>query len=216
MIEVVHLPPRYHARARVFALSLVCAVAAAACSTGHQQPTSRPVPTATPAPTATPGVNVVTGTATAPLPTGPITLATWQLTLPLTGRKGDATIVDPAVPTAPYLVPGADGALTFWAPVTGTTTPNSTHARTELDNHVSFLAGTGHHLMTATVSVGQLPTEKPDVVVGQIHGAGPISSVSFVLVHYLNGQIDVVVKHAQTGTDGTHIRLLDNIPMRSE
>src|SRR5689334_7176940 len=205
MIGVVHILPRYRAGARVFALALVCAVTAACSGTGHQQPTSTPVPTSTP------GVNVVTGTATAPLPTGPITLATWQLTLPLPGRKGDAVIVDPAVSTPPYLVPSADGALTFWAPVSGTTTPNSTHARTELDDHASFLAGTGHHLMTATVAVGQLPTEKPDVVVGQIHGAGPISSVSFVLVHYLNGQIEVVVKHAQTGTDGTHIRLLDNI-----
>ena len=155
----------------------------------------------------------MTTTATGPLPTGPVALADWQLTLPSTGRKGDAAIVNPAAPTPPWLVTGSDNTLTLWAPVTGTTTPNSTHARTELDNHASFLAGTARHVLTATLAVTQLPTERPDVVVGQIHGAGPISSVSFVLLHDENGRLGVVIKKARSGSEGTHLALLDNVAL---
>lgn len=175
---------------------LVCATAAA-CGT---EP-GKPHPALEPA------------TATGSLPTGPVTLTDWQLTLPVAGRKRDAAIINPAAPTPPWLVIGSDHTLTLWAPVTGTTTPNSTHARTELDNHTTFLAGTSHHVLTATLAVSQLPTEKPDVIVGQIHGSDAISSVSFVLLHDENGKIGVVVKQAQTGSDGIHLPLLNNVPL---
>ncbi len=72
-----------------------------------------------PAPGTTPGSTPVTG----PLPTGPVTLTDWQLTLPIAGRKGNAAMVNPAAPTPPWLTAGADNSLTLWAPVTGTTTP---------------------------------------------------------------------------------------------
>lgn len=162
-----------------------------------------------PAPDTTPRSTPATG----PLPTGPVTLTDWQLTLPIAGRKGDAAIVNPAAPTPPWLTAGADNSVTLWAPVTGTTTPNSTHARTELDNHTPFLAGVGRHVLTATLAVTQLPTERPDVIVGQIHGSDPISSIPFVLLHDENGTIGVDVKQARTGTAATQLPLLDNVAL---
>jgi Alginate lyase len=164
-----------------------------------------------PAPDTAPTV----GTATGPLPTGPVTLADWQLTLPLAGRKGDAEIVNPAAATPPWLTTGPGGTLNLWAPVTGTTTPNSTHTRTELDNHTPFIAGVGRHTLTATLAVTQLPAERPDVIVGQIHGSDSISSIPFVLLHDENGQIGVVVKQARSGPDGTSLPLLDKVPLNT-
>jgi hypothetical protein len=177
--------------------------AAAAC--GTEPGTSHPLP----------GTAPTTGAATGPLPTGPITLTDWQLTLPVAGRKGDAAIVNPAAPTPPWLVAGSDNTVTLWAPVTGTTTPNSTHARTELDNHTPFLAGVGRHTLTATLAVTQLPTERPDVIIGQIHGSDTISSIPFVLLHDENGQIGVAVKQARTGSNSTNLSLLDHVPLNT-
>ena len=105
--------------------------------------------------------------------------------------------------------------MTLWAPVTGTTTPNSSHTRTELDNHTPFLAGVGRHTLAATLAVTQLPTERPDVIVGQIHGSDTISSIPFVLLHYENGQIGVAVKQARSGSDSTNLPLLDKVPLNT-
>ncbi len=178
------------------ALGLLCLLATA-CATEHGNP--HPAPD--------------TAQATAPLPAGPVTLTGWQLTLPMAGRKGDAAIVDPAAASPPWLTTGPDHTITLWAPVTGTTTPNSTHTRTELDNHTSFPAATAHHTLTATLAVTQLPTERPDVIVGQIHGSDAISSIPFVLLHDDNGQIGVAVKQARSGSASTNLSLLDNVPL---
>lgn len=148
-----------------------------------------------------------------PSATGPVTLSGWKLTLPVVGKKGDAADVNPAAPAPPWMVADGDGGLTLWAPVGGSTTPNSSHTRTELDSLSSFLAGVGRHALTATVVVTQLPQEKPDVIVGQIHGADALSSTPFVMLHDDNGVIMVVVKQKQSGKDGDHYPLLDNVPL---
>ena len=110
------------------ALGLLCLLATA-CATEHGNP--HPAPD--------------TAQATAPLPAGPVTLTGWPLTLPMAGRKGDAAIVDPAAASPPWLTTGPDhnhplGTGHRHHP------PNSTHTRTELDNHTSFPAATAHHL----------------------------------------------------------------------
>jgi Alginate lyase len=148
-----------------------------------------------------------------PYPSGPVALSGWKLTLPVLGKKGDAADVDPAAPTPPWLVADGDGGLTLWAPVAGGTTPNSSHTRTELDSLSSFLAGVGRHVLTATVVVTQLPQEKPDVIVGQIHGADGLSSIPFVMLHDSGGEIMVVVKQKQSGTESDQYPLLDNVPL---
>lgn len=148
-----------------------------------------------------------------PSANGPVTLSGWKLTLPVVSKKGDAADVNPAAPSPPWMIADGDGGVTLWAPVAGSTTPNSSHTRTELDNLSSFSAGVGRHILTATVVVTQLPTEKPDVIVGQIHGADALSSIPFVMLHDEGGAIVVVVKQKQSGPDGNQYPLLDNVPL---
>ena len=109
--------------------------------------------------------------------------------------------------------PRRDGGLTLWAPVGGVTTPNSSHTRTELDSLSPFVAGVGKHVLTASVTVAQLPRAKPDVIIGQIHGSDTSSSVPFVMLHDVNGKIDVVVKQKQSGSEGTTVPLLHDVPL---
>ncbi len=160
-----------------------------------------------------PGTPHPAPTTVAPPPSGPVTLSGWKLTLPVLGGKGHAATVDPAVPTPPWLVPERDGGLTLWAPVAGSTTPHSRHTRTELDSLTSFHAGVGRHLLSASVTVTQLPRAKPDVILGQIHGADALSSVPFVMLHDDGGQVVVVVKQTRTGPDSARLPLLTDVPL---
>jgi Alginate lyase len=171
---------------------LVWAVAAGCGVAGTPHPTPEATPTA---------------------PSGPVALAGWKLTLPVAGRKGDAATVDPATVSPPWLVADGHGGLTLWAPVAGATTPNSGHTRTELDSLSPFLAGLGRHVLTAAVTVAQLPRTKPDVILGQIHGSDAISSVPFVMLHDEGGKIDVVVKQQRSGPDATQVPLLAGVPL---
>jgi hypothetical protein len=155
----------------------------------------------------------------APAPAGPVPPAVaamldgWQLTLPVPGSKGDAEIVKPATLTPPWLTADDSGHLVFWAPVNGVTTKNSEHARTELGRLENFAAGSGRHTMTASLTVAQVPTEVPEVIVGQIHGAADISSVPFVMVFYDGGTVKAVVKQEQSGNAHTDVPLLDGVPV---
>ena len=155
----------------------------------------------------------------APAPAGPVPPAVaamldgWQLTLPVPGSKGDAEIVKPATLTPPWLTADDGGNLVFWAPVNGVTTKNSEHARTELGRLENFAAGSGRHTMTASLTVAQVPTEVPEVIVGQIHGAADVSSVPFVMVFYDGGTVKAVVKQEQSGNAHTDVPLLDGVPV---
>jgi hypothetical protein len=155
----------------------------------------------------------------APAPAGPVPPAVaamldgWQLTLPVPGSKGDAEIVKPATLTPPWLTADDSGHLVFWAPVNGVTTKNSEHARTELGRLENFAAGSGRHTMTASLTVAQVPTEVPEVIVGQIHGAADVSSVPFVMVFYDGGTVKAVVKQEQSGNAHTDVPLLDGVPV---
>lgn len=140
-------------------------------------------------------------------------LAGWELTLPVAGSKGDAATVKPAAITPPWLTTDASGALVFWAPVSGVTTTHSEHARTELDRLDGFAAGSGGVTLTASVTVTQLPSAVPEVIIGQIHGAGDISSVPYVLLFYSNGDLKAVVKQARTGEAHSDVPLLSGVPL---
>ena len=48
--------------------------------------------------------------------------------------------------------------------------------------------------MQATLAVAQVPPDTKDIIVGQIHGSDTISSIAFVMLHYQDGGIHVVVK----------------------
>jgi Alginate lyase len=138
-------------------------------------------------------------------------LAGWELTLPVSGDKGGAQIVTPAAVSPPWLTADSTGALVFWAPVRGVTTKNSEHARTELDRMDTFKAGSGAATLAATVTVAQVPTAVPSVIIGQIHGAGDISSVPFVLLYYDGGTVKAVVKQERTGEAHTDVPLLTGV-----
>jgi hypothetical protein len=140
----------------------------------------------------------------------------WQLTLPVADpSSGDADTVNPARISPPWLTTTDGGGMVFWAPVDGATTPNSAHARTELVRKDTFKAGKDTHTLTATLTVTQLPSEDPDVIIGQIHGAGDIKSVPWVMLHYFDGAIKVVVKQAQSGDAAVTYPLSDDVPLNT-
>ena len=93
------------------------------------------------------------------------------------------------------------------------TTPNSEHARTELDRLDGFPAGAGGQTLAASVVVSQVPRAVPEVIVGQIHGAGDLSSVPFVLVFYAGGTVRAVVKQERSGEAHTDLPLLPGVPL---
>lgn len=144
--------------------------------------------------------------------TGPVSLQGWTLTLPVPDLTGFAAVVAPADFTTPWLTPDAQGNLLFWAPSSGVTTLHSTHARTELNSSTSFLVGAAVHTLGESVAVNQVPTSGKDVILGQIHGAGPLSAVSMVLLHYTAGVVRVVVKQQQLTTASLSYPLLSGVP----
>ena len=154
-----------------------------------------------------------TAAAAAPPVNGPLTLSGWKLTLPVAGKNGGAASINPARSMPPYLVAEGNGSVTMWAPVAGSTTANSRHTRTELNSLTPFNAGAGRHVLTATVTVTQLPRETPDVILGQIHGAEDLSSVPYVMLHDNDGAIGVVVKQQQSGSASARYPLLTDVAL---
>ena len=100
-----------------------------------------------------------------------------------------------------------------WAPGEGATTKNSDHARTELNSLAPFASGTARHSLTATVTVNQVPTEVQDVIIAQIHGSDDISSVPYVMLHWADSELKVVVKQAQAGSAAKDYPLTSNVPL---
>jgi len=150
----------------------------------------------------------------APTPSAGIKLQGWKLTIPEVGKSGNAAIIEPAATKQPWLTASPDGSLTFWAPAEGATTKNSDHPRTELDSLNNFSAATsGPHTLKASLAVSQVPTDSKDIILGQIHGADDISSVPYVMLHYRNGQIRVVVKQKQSGSEAQSFPLLPAVPL---
>jgi hypothetical protein len=144
---------------------------------------------------------------------GAIALDGWKLTIPVAGDNGNADIIEPAASTPPWMTAKDDGSLEFWAPTAGATTKTSQHPRSELNSLNNFTAGDGVHSLHASVSVAQVPSGTGDIIIGQIHGAGDIISVPFVMLHYKNGVIRVVVKQVQKGSTGQTYQLLTGVPL---
>jgi len=128
------------------------------------------------------------------LPPPGIELSGWKLSLPEANDSGDAASIEPATFKAPWMTPSPDGGLMFWAPTSGATTKDSNHPRTELQSSTYFNAGAGVHTLTASLTLLQLPKDGRGIILGQIHGAGSISSVPYVMLRVQDGQLRVVVK----------------------
>ncbi|MCU0789347.1 MAG: polysaccharide lyase family 7 protein, partial [Verrucomicrobia bacterium] len=133
-------------------------------------------------------------------------LTHWYLGLPVDssgGTSGDSASISASqlvagYSNALYFYTGADGAMTFWAPVTGATTSGSDYPRSELREQISppsndiNWSGYGFHILNATCRVTQVPDSKK-VIIGQIHtktgDARPL-----VKLQYNNGTIEALVK----------------------
>ena len=163
------------------------------------------------------GASTAASASTSPVTlAGPVSLSGWKLTLPVSSSgalSGNARQLSTAAVTAPWLTRNADGSLSFWAPATGATTPNSEHARTELVSTNDFTFGNAVHTLSAQVAVTQVPSSDPDICLGQIHGGGSINSVAFVMLHWRAGDIVVVVKKALKGSSSQTATLLTGVPL---
>jgi hypothetical protein len=151
-------------------------------------------------------------------PSAPVTsidLSSWKLTLPTENQDGGIAQIQPAAPTPPWMSRNPDGSLEFWAPSVGATTKHSDHPRTELNSLTNFTTGQGVHTLKATVTLLQEPADGQGVILGQIHGAGDMSSVPYVMLRYQNHGVIVVVKQVQDGNDHINYQLLDNVPLNS-
>ena len=117
-------------------------------------------------------------------PGGNFNLTNWYLGLPVdstNGTAGNSASVSAAQLTSGYsnalyfYTGSGDGAMTFWAPVTGATTSGSSYPRSELREQIRPPSNTsnwlayGTHIFSAQCRVTQVPST-PKVIIGQIHG----------------------------------------------
>jgi Alginate lyase len=151
-------------------------------------------------------------------PAAAVSLSGWKLTLPVSSSGcqcgKNATEVNPAAVTPPWLVRNSDGSLTFWAPTKGATTPHSLHPRTELVDLSDFTAGSGTHTLKGTFSIQKLPSAN-DIIIGQIHGGGSQSAIPLLMLHYQSGQIVVVTRKSPTVAGSTTATVLTGIPLNA-
>ncbi|MFC0548101.1 polysaccharide lyase family 7 protein [Kutzneria chonburiensis] len=154
-----------------------------------------------------------------------VSLSGWRLTLPVdsAGRQsGASSTVSPAKVTSPWLTRTASGALAFFAPTKGAHTPNSPHPRTELVSDNDFAAGSGTHSLSATMIMQQLPSAQ-DIIIGQIHGGGPISSVPLLMLHYRHtsadapdsGRVTLTIRKNPTVSGSDLSTVLTAVPMNA-
>jgi len=112
-----------------------------------------------------------------------------------------------------YFYKASDGSQVFYAPRTGTTTPNSNYTRTEFRQNSNWsLSGT--HTLSASVKVVSTPGT---VCVGQIHiGTGsPASTKPTCELYYRpSGEILIGVENAPTG--GQTLHSITSVPMNTK
>ena len=148
-------------------------------------------------------------------PGGNFDLTKWKLTLPdaksmeIAGVNLGKGFVDPL-----YFFTGTDGAMTFWCPVTGGTTPGSAFPRCELretfnpKNINENWPGYGMHTLDAQCKVTQVPSNTK-VIVGQIH---TFTGNAYPLVRllYTNGIVAALVQE-RPGSPGVAVFPFGNI-----
>ncbi|RLP77342.1 polysaccharide lyase family 7 protein [Mycetocola tolaasinivorans] len=147
-------------------------------------------------------------------PGGRFDLSDWELQLP-TGSPGSPTTISPArlvgtggYANARYFSLGDNGAMTFWAPEKGVTTPHSDYARSELrqmnpDGSLAEWRITENHTLSATVAI---PNVTKRVCVGQVHlgTGGPSTKVLTELYYGADGQIMLGVAKSPDGGQVEH------------
>ncbi|MCZ1013498.1 polysaccharide lyase family 7 protein [Streptomyces noursei] len=147
-------------------------------------------------------------------PGGNFDLTTWQLQEPV-GSPGSPTTIPSSRLRGPdgyqdayFYTDGRDGAMTFWAPEKGVTTPNSHYARSELREMnrggipADWSLG-GSHRMSATLRGVSVTS---NVCVGQIHlGTGGSSTKPLVELYYrADGDIVLGTENSPSGGQTSH------------
>ena len=213
-------------------------------STPTRTPTSivqSPTATRTPTPTKTPTSTVQprtptrtstptrTPTATVQPPKPPpttIDLTTWKLTLP-TGPAGHPDEISSARLlagyTSPYFTPSAGG-ITFWAPVTGTTTSGSSYPRSELREeqgpNCDQSSGWDYttltsHTLSATGAVTQVPSTGK-VIIGQIHGLNNGQPLVKLIWDTANGgELRAIYRVNAADSDSSSTTIKTGVPLGS-
>jgi hypothetical protein len=147
-------------------------------------------------------------------PGGNFNLSVWELQEPVGSPGSPTTIPSSELQGANgfqdsyFYTDTRDGAMTFWAPEKGVTTPNSNYARSELremnsNGTAADWALSGTHKLSATLRVVSVTSH---VCVGQIHlGTGGSSTKPLVeLYYYNNGNIVVGTEDSPSGGQTTH------------
>ncbi|WUV73891.1 polysaccharide lyase family 7 protein [Streptomyces sp. NBC_01477] len=154
------------------------------------------------------------GLNTAVAPGGNFNLSVWELQEPV-GSPGSPTTISSSrlqgaggYQDSYFYTDGSDGAMTFWAPEKGVTTPNSNYARSELremntNGSAADWSLAGTHRLDATLRVVSVTS---NVCVGQIHlGSGGSSTKPLIELYYhSNGDIVAGVENSPDGGQTTH------------
>ncbi|MET8948563.1 polysaccharide lyase family 7 protein [Streptomyces sp. NPDC004542] len=147
-------------------------------------------------------------------PGGNFDLSTWELQEPV-GSPGSPTTIPSSrlqgangYQDAYFYTDTRDGAMTFWAPEKGVTTPNSNYARSELremnrSGSVANWSLDGSHRLSATLRVVSVTK---NVCVGQIHlGTGGSSTKPLVELYYrASGDIVLGTEDSPDGGQTPH------------
>ncbi|SDO19069.1 polysaccharide lyase family 7 protein [Actinacidiphila guanduensis] len=147
-------------------------------------------------------------------PGGNFNLSVWELQEPV-GSPGSPTTISSSrlqgaggFQDSYFYTDSSDGAMTFWAPEKGVTTPNSNYARSELremntDGSAADWSLAGTHRLNATLRVVSVTS---NVCVGQIHlGSGGSSTKPLIELYYhSNGDIVAGVENSPDGGQTTH------------
>jgi Alginate lyase/Ricin-type beta-trefoil lectin domain len=155
-------------------------------------------------------------------PGGNFDLSVWALQLPI-GSPGSPITIPPSQLMGPNGYTNAsyfwtdknDGSMTFWAPESGVTTPNSKYARSELremnpDGSAADWSLSGTHRLSATLRVVSVTS---NVCVGQIHlgSGGPSTKPLLELYYHANGDVVLGLENSPDGGQTTHT--LTNVPL---
>ncbi|MEU2055019.1 polysaccharide lyase family 7 protein [Streptomyces bungoensis] len=154
-------------------------------------------------------------------PGGNFDLSVWQLQEPV-GSPGRPTTIPSSrlqgangYQDAYFYTDTRDGAMSFWAPEKGVTTPNSHYARSELretnrDGSAADWALAGTHRMSATLRVVSV-TE--NVCVGQIHLGSGGSSTKPLLELYYHAGGDIVLGTEDSPSGGQTPHAVGHVPV---
>ncbi|MFF2526588.1 polysaccharide lyase family 7 protein [Streptomyces liangshanensis] len=147
-------------------------------------------------------------------PGGNFNLSVWQLQEPV-GSPGSPTTISSSrlqgangYQDSYFYTDTRDGAMTFWAPEKGVTTPNSNYARSELremnsNGSAADWSLSGSHKLSATLRVVSVTS---NVCVGQIHlGSGGTSTKPLVELYYRSsGDIVAGIENSPDGGQTPH------------